>query len=75
VAAITASLDGGFTPLVAQLGPQHDSDPQPVPADEATWAGLVNNAWILGAIVLLLVVGLAWGLYRASQRMDEMNPR
>jgi hypothetical protein len=33
---------------------------------------ILNNPFVLGTVVILLVTILGWGLYGASRRMDQI---
>lgn len=71
VAAVRASLDAGYQPVVASLGQQIEA---PGAATEGRWTplGLVNNPWLLGSVIVVLIVALGWGLYGATRRLSSM---
>ncbi len=69
-AAIRAALGRGFAPLAAKLGPERASfsaEPPPVNLKK-----VLNNPFVLGGIVCLLVAVLAWGLFQASRRIEQI---
>jgi hypothetical protein len=39
----------------------------------ATARHVLNNPFVLGGVILLLVVVLLWGLYRAGRRIDRLS--
>ncbi len=67
--AIRQVLDAGFQPTLAQLGVV---DSAPDPAQVFQWSSLLNNRGLLLGTITLLVLVLAWGLYRAVQRVDDL---
>jgi len=71
VAAVRASLDAGYQPVLASLGEPTES---PGAAAEGgwTWSGLVSDPWLLGCVIVLLVVALGWALYGASRRLGSI---
>lgn len=72
VAAVRASLDAGYQPIVANLEGQIES---PDAAAEEGWtlSRLVNNPLFLGCVIVLLVVVLGWGLYGATRRLGSIT--
>lgn len=70
-AAITAALARGYAPVSAALGPSQPTGAQPAAFD---WRRLINHPLVLGAVVLVLVVLLAGGLYRAARQVDQQHP-
>lgn len=72
IAAVRASLDAGYQPVVARLGKQIELTGA---TEESGWSlmRLVNNAWLLGGVIVLLVAALGWGLYRATRRLGTMT--
>ena len=69
-AALTASLKEGFTPIAATLGEAVESEVAPEPGDPL-FKRLLNNGPLLTAVIAVLVVLLAWGLYRATRNLDD----
>ncbi len=67
--ALSTALAQNMSPIAATLGPQ--SAPNLKPAELKT---LLNNPFVLGAIVSVLVTVLGWGLYQASRRIEGMPP-
>lgn len=71
-AALNASLREGFTPITASLGAEVESEVAPAPGEPLV-KRLLNNGPLLTAIIAVLVVLLAVGLYRATRNLDEVN--
>jgi hypothetical protein len=70
-AALRESLARGFQPAAARLSEQTTTGPTGEPAGLAA-RRLLNNPFVLGAVIFVLVVVLAWGLYRAGRRVDQL---
>jgi hypothetical protein len=70
--ALTASLGEGFTPMQVTLGPAVELEVAPEPG-EPLLNRLLNNGPLLTAIIALLVVLLAVGLYRATRNLDGVD--
>lgn len=70
-AAIAASLQEGFAPLIATLGEESLVEPAVVP--ESYWKWLVNNTWAMTAIIGVLVLVLAAALYRATRHLENFQ--
>ncbi|HEV7222815.1 MAG TPA: DUF3999 family protein [Pirellulales bacterium] len=70
-AAIQELLRSGFQPSRAKLGEQQPGPGAGQPA-EFEPSTLLNNPLLLGAVILLLVLALGWGLYHAVKRMDKL---
>jgi len=53
------------------LGDQIES---PGATEESGWSflRLVNNPWLLGGVIVVLVVALGWGLYAATRRLGSI---
>lgn len=68
-AAIQELLRNGFQPSRAELGTEGPSAGGPPPFK---WSKLLNNPLLLGGAVIVLVIALGWGLYRAVKRMDKL---
>lgn len=70
VAAVTASLGEGYNPVSASLGEQTEISG----AAEGAWtfSRLLNNTPLLIAAVVVLVIGLGWGLFQASRRISDL---
>ncbi len=60
----------GYEPVGATLGKQL-TNPKFRAARGLTGARFLNNKIFLGFVIGLMVVVLAWGLYRASRRVDQ----
>ena len=70
VAAINAVLQEGVVPVPATLGAS-------VALAEVSATSLrqrINNPMILGVVICLLVVLLAWALFQAGRRIDQLPP-
>lgn len=70
VAAINAVLQEGVVPISATLGASVAL--AEVPA--ASLRQLINNPMILGGVICLLVALLAWALFHAGRRIDQLPP-
>jgi hypothetical protein len=68
--ALSESLARGYQPVDARLGGQTPN------ADGALSGSLLrdvlNNRVFLGAVIAILAVALAWGLYKAGRRIDQL---
>jgi hypothetical protein len=69
-AALSYALARNLDPVAVTLGVQSQS----VAASERPFVmkDILNNSFVLGTIVVLLVIILGWGLYGASRRMDQI---
>ena len=67
--AIEKVLGEGFRPTEAQLGPV---GPATGRATAPVWSDLLRNRVFLLVVVVLLLVWLAWGLYGAAKRVDDL---
>lgn len=70
VAAINAVLQEGVVPVPATLGAS-------VALAEVSATSLlqrINNPMILGVVICLLVALLAWALFQAGRRIDQLPP-
>ncbi|MEX0727122.1 MAG: hypothetical protein WD065_12675, partial [Planctomycetaceae bacterium] len=70
-ATIQASLAKNIKPLPATLGPQEPASPSEEPA-RFNLKSAINNPWVLGALVIVLVAILGCGLYFAGRRFEQM---
>lgn len=68
-AAIEELLRNGFQPSPAELGPEAATAVRPAPF---RWSKLLNNPFLVGGVVAVLVMALGWALYGAARRMDKM---
>ena len=68
-AAITQVLSEGFRPAQAELGPLVPGMSQPA---TLRLSDLLNNRPLLFGAIALLVIALAWGLYHAMKRVDNL---
>jgi hypothetical protein len=72
-AAVRTALDHGQRPVVAGLDLEIASGKvEPRPRD---FTHFLNNPIFLTALVVVLVAGLGWGLYRASRRIENLPPQ
>jgi hypothetical protein len=71
-AALSAALAEGFTPLGASLGPAVELKVAPTPA-EPLLKRLLNSGPLLTIVIVVLVVLMAAGLYRATRNLDKMT--
>jgi hypothetical protein len=70
-AVVRAALERGIEPVAAALGPEAagaDRVERPL-----NFQRLINNPIALGSLVVVLVVALGWGLYRAARRVDGLG--
>jgi hypothetical protein len=70
-AALTASLAEGYEPIAATLGDEEESKDAPE-LGEALFTRLINDARVLTTAIVVLVLVLGWGLYRAIRRLDDL---
>jgi hypothetical protein len=70
-AAMSESLGKGYRPIPASLSEQFANAGASEPAGAAV-RGLLNNPLALGALIVVLVAVLAWGLYRAGRRIEHL---
>lgn len=68
-AAIGKVLGEGFRPAQAELGPVSPGTGPPI---AFRWSDLLNNRGLLFGTITLLVIVLAWGLYHAVKRVDDL---
>ena len=67
-------MRGGHEPADGHLGPQV-ANPDFRQRPGLAIRTLLGNRFLLGVAIALMVVVLAWGLFRAGRRIDEMpNP-
>ncbi len=69
-AALQSALGRGFQPLTAKLGPQAASS-APVKKPVAL-KSVLNNPLVLGTAAAVLVAVLAWALFHAGRRIDQL---
>jgi len=70
--ALKASLAEGFQPVSATLGVQEEATDAP-PHGKPLFTRLLNDMRFLSVAVITLVAILAWGLYHATRRVDELE--
>jgi hypothetical protein len=70
-AAMRESLGKGYQPIPTRLGGQFGNAGASEPAGKAV-RGLLNNPLVLGGLIAVLVAVLAWGLYRAGRRIEQL---
>lgn len=70
-ASITAALTAHVAVTDAGLG-QITEIPQVIPMPETDLRSVLNNPFLLAAIVVVLVALLAWGLFGAAQRVQQV---
>jgi len=71
-AAITASLAADYRPVAAELGDQTELSPAEAAPTEPLLARLLANPIFVTVVIALLVTLLAFGLYSASRRVDDL---
>lgn len=69
LAAIRRLLDKGVNPLEGRLGPQ-SAVSEFVPPEPEVW-DWINDPWVIGGVVVLLVAVLGWMLYLAGKRIER----
>ncbi len=69
-AAIERVLSEGFRPTQAELGALGPGTSEPT---ALRWRDLLNNRRLLFGAITLLVIVLAWGLYHAVKRFDNLS--
>jgi hypothetical protein len=70
-AAMQESLSKGYRPRTASLHGELANSGATAPPGQAA-RNLVNNPLILGGLIVVLVAVLAWGLYRAGRRIEQL---
>jgi hypothetical protein len=68
-AAVLASLDRGFQPITVNLGPQVSN---PAYRSEGGLLRFLNSPVFLVLVVVLMVMVLAWALFRAGARIKKL---
>jgi hypothetical protein len=68
-AAVLASLERGFQPLPVNLGPQISN---PAYRSEGGLLTFLNSPVFLGLAVVIMVMVLAWALFRAGVRIKKL---
>jgi hypothetical protein len=70
-ATVLQTVPQDYQPIVARLGAQAANKDF---AGESTFAasGLLNNWVFLGGAIVLMVIALAWSLFRAGQRLEGL---
>ena len=71
--ALTTALAENMSPMAATLGAQA-LRPASTVVKPRELKSLLNNPFVLGAVVGVLVIVLGWGLYQASRRIERMPP-
>lgn len=69
---LDATLRRDFQPLVATIGPQSVTEMMPEPA-KPFFERLLNDTWLLSMLIGVLVLILAFGLYRATRNLDQLG--
>jgi len=70
--AVLASLHKGFQPVTVKLGPQIAN-----PGYKTThgWRDILNSTVFLVLAIVVMVLVLAWALFRAGQRIKSLPPQ
>jgi hypothetical protein len=71
-AAIRAAEDAGYKPVAAGLDTQIAHELAPLPPEPFKVSKLFNDTRVLGSVAAVLVAALAWGLYRAGHRLNDL---
>jgi hypothetical protein len=71
-AVLNNTMKSGFEPVMATLGPQLVTEMLPEPA-KTFMERILNDTWLLSLLIGMLVLILAFGLYRATQNLDQMG--
>jgi len=69
--ALSTALARGIRPVTATLGVQSAIAGSGAPKTVDV-KSLLNNQFVMGAVIGILVILLGWGLYQASRRIDQM---
>ncbi len=69
LASFQELLRRGYQSSSGQLGAETAISPL---ADHFNWAEFLNGSWFLGAAIVLMVIVLAWSLYRVGKRLGDM---
>jgi hypothetical protein len=70
-AAIRTVLANNVEPIAATIGPAIEAALKP---ESVKPRDVLNNPLLLGCVIVLLVGLLAWALFRAGQRIDQLPP-
>lgn len=72
-AAIEAAVSSGTVPVAATLGAVAISTAAPI-VEPFSFKDALNNPKVLIPVILVLVVVLGWGLYRAAKHVETLPP-
>ncbi len=71
LAAINRLLHDGAEPIAAELSDQEErTDAEPAAFDPKA---ILNNAYVLGSIAVVLIALLGWALFSASKRIQDVE--
>ena len=70
-ATLRESLARGYQPVAVRLSRQATQSGASEPTG-IVMRRVLNNPFVLGGVILLLVAVLVWGLYRAGRRIDQL---
>jgi hypothetical protein len=71
-AMLDATLKSDFNPVMATLGAQSATEMLPEPA-RPFLERMLNDTWLLSLLIGVLVLILAFGLYRATRNLDHLG--
>jgi hypothetical protein len=70
-ATLRESLARGYQPVAVRLSSQTTQSAAGAPTG-IVMRRVLNNPFVLGGVILVLVAVLVWGLYRAGRRIDRL---
>lgn len=73
-APLRTLLDRHYRPIEATLGSE-ERNPAFGSRSDGGIRAVLSNPFVLGGLIALLLILLAWGLYRAGQRVDRVSER
>jgi hypothetical protein len=73
-AALRAALAVTSNPMPAKLSATAAPLALPTPTTAGQVQAWFTNPWLLTAVIAVLVAVLAWGLYQAARRVDQLPP-
>ncbi len=70
-AALVEAFHQGILPITATIGPETPTSAAGE-AERLTLTSILNNRYLLGVVIGILVVLFGWGLYQASLRIENV---
>lgn len=72
VPPLAAALNEGYNPILARLGEAHMRSPIST-RNWMQWKDIINNPFLIGAVVLVMLGVLGWLLFVAAQRIEAVD--